>query len=240
MTGLERRVGLWIHRRLVASPVAHAMLLDQYRGAEEFAKRRPTTVCPHLLPEGRLRERYVRHQADEARHEALYAAGIRFLGQTPSLIPPDRDYLARLSDSLAAAHLYPSAERLSDQRPLESAELAGLLALQVVAEERGLEELALHREACAGIAVWAVALVDDLWPDEVFHAAYSLQEMRALDSAIDVTSLLDRVRATEARIHGAVTRRFLDAVAVAPSSGISRTTAAALRCLGFFASPAHR
>lgn len=174
MNAIERAIGRWLHRLLVRHPAAHAELLNQYRSSEDFAKRYPRTVCTELLPEGPLRTKYARHQADEERHEALYAERIAALGGAPRAVGEERDYVLAVWRRAMAAHVGIAYHRFGQRQPLDAVERTRMFALQVAVEERGLVEMALHRSVCesAGDAATAEAIAR-IEPDERFHAAYS-------------------------------------------------------------------
>jgi hypothetical protein len=207
---VERHVGRWLHGRLVAAPAAHAALLDQYRAAEEYQKRFPKTVCPHLLPASPIRDKYIKHQADETVHEQIFATRIRELGGAPSTAPPERDYLLTLSTELMRAGCGIPPERYEASEPFGTDELARLFAFQTVTEERGVVEMELHRDACVTADPRTHGFIERILRDERFHVEYSRQ---AYDEVSPGGSVLELCGKVEAAVYARVTARFLDHLA---------------------------
>lgn len=244
MNAIERGVGRWLHRLMVRHPAAHAELLNQYRSSEDFAKRYPRTVCTELLPDGPLRAKYARHQADEERHEALYAERIAALGGSARPVGEGRDYLLAVWRGATAAHLGIAYHRFGQRQPLDPVERTRMFALQVAVEERGLVEMALHRAACEAAGDAATAdVIARIEPDERFHAAYSRAALEdaaaqvvaagtrgakampepeaALASRALADALLSAMRAIEDKAYRAVTAAFLRELAAGPLAGAS-------------------
>ena len=214
MNALDRLVGGWLHRRIVALPLAHAALLNQYRSSEDFGKRYPKTVCAHLLEDGPLKAKYRKHQADEERHDRQYGALIRTLGGEPGPVGDARDYLLWTWREASAAGIGVPYARFAEERPLDRAERMRLWALQTAVEERGLVELALHRAACASLPR-VLETLDAIERDERHHAEYSA---RALDevAGAEAPALLAAMRGAEDRAYRRVTGAFLRDLAAGP------------------------
>jgi hypothetical protein len=179
MNAVERTVGTWLHRLILRHPAAHAELLNQYRASEDFARRFPRTVCTELLPEGPLRVKYAKHQADEERHEELYAERIGALGGKPRAVGPARDYMLAMWRGAMSVNEGIAYARFGQKQPFGPVERVRMFALQVAVEERGLEEMALHRAVCEAAGDAATAeLLARIEPDERHHAAYSWEAVK--------------------------------------------------------------
>lgn len=225
---IDRLVGGWLHARIVQVPAAHAELLNQYRSAEDFAKRYPKSVCDRLLGDGPLKAKYRKHQADEDRHERQYAALIRRLGGEPRAVRPERDYLRAVWRAACAAGAGIAYARFAEERPLDRDERMSLWALQTAVEQRGLVEIALHRTAAAHLP-HVIETLDAIEPDERHHAEYS---ERALEAAAterqmsmdegglqEANGLLERMRQVEDGAYRAVTGAFLADLLAGPLAG---------------------
>lgn len=237
---LHHTAASWLSGAAVAAPPAHAELLNQLRASEDFARRFPRLACAPLLRDGPLKAKYRKHLADAERHDRLFAAAIRRLGEQPHAVSPERDYaLALWREAMAAGVAFPYA-RLSALLPLDRSERMSLWAILAVAAERRVEELSVHRTACeaAGQAAM-VELVDGILRDERDHAEYAL---RALDNAgsemsgtadesmgvDEAPSLLGVMRGVELRAHRRVTGAFVRAMLAGPLAEASFATRAAL------------
>jgi hypothetical protein len=206
---LERMVGRWLHHRLIAAPEAHVALLDQYRGAEEYQKRNPKTICPHLLPQTSLRARYMKHQSDEAVHEQLLADRIREMGGTPMGVPPERDYLSILSTELVKANGGIPPERFDQQEPFGPDELAHFFAFQIVTEERGVVEMEMHRDACARSDPRTHGIFEQILKDERYHVEYSRRAYADVAEPSRQQHVMNLCRRVEAAVYNLTTARFL-------------------------------
>lgn len=225
---IDQLVGGWLHARIVQVPAAHAELMNQYRSAEDFAKRFPKSVCDRLLADGPLKAKYRKHQADEERHERRYAALIRRLGGEPRAVRPERDYLRAVWRAACAAGVGIPYARFAEDRPLDRDERMNLWALQTAVERRGLVEIALHRPAAAHLP-HVIETLDAIEPDERHHAEYS---ERALDAAAgerqmsadegglqEGAALLARLTQVEDLAYRAVTGAFLADLLAGPLAG---------------------
>lgn len=217
MNAVERAVGVWLHRRIVRHPRAHAALLNQYRASEDFGRRFPRSLCASLLEDGPLKAKYRKHQADEERHERTYATRIRALGEEVREVGEHRDYMLWMWREAGRSSVGVPYARFARGGLLDRTERMRLWALQTAVEERGLEELALHRVACEREGNAAMlAVLDAIEPDERHHAEYS---RRALDDAGaevagpagtgETVSLLAAMREAEHRAYLRVTAAFL-------------------------------
>lgn len=258
MKAVERAIGRWLHRVLIGHPPAHAELLNQYRASEDFARRFPRTACGQLLPDGPLRTKYTRHQADEERHEALYAQRVAALGGQPRPVGEGRDYLLAVWRAATAAGVGIPYARFGQKKPLGEIERLRLFALQVAVEERGLVEMALHRAACEAAGDAATAeLMAAIEPDERFHAAYSGKAVE--EAAAEVVSrgvvgrragpmteaeqevaaralaaaALSTARRIEDRAYRAVTAAFMRDLLAGPLAGSGRVRKNAIAALAW-------
>lgn len=236
MNPVERLFGGWLHGVIVAHPLAHAELLNQYRSSEDFGRRFPATICTALLEDGPLRAKYAKHQADEERHEGLYAERIRALGGEVRDVGDARDYMLAVWREASAAGVGIPYARFGEARALDAGERARLWAIQSAVEERGLIEMALHKRACAEDRD-TTALLDSILPDERHHAAYSLRALKD-EAGEGALALLDVMREAEDRAYQRVTGAFLSALVAGPlaNAGLAaRGFTAALARLSPFA-----
>src|SRR3954453_18524523 len=83
INGLKRQ----LHRDIAADPRTHGWVLNLYLNGERY----PQTVCDYFqseyAPTAELAEQIRRHEADEHKHERLFAKAIRELGEPVVELP---------------------------------------------------------------------------------------------------------------------------------------------------------
>jgi rubrerythrin len=218
------------HRDLVADPVSHAWILNLYRAGE----RHPQTVDDYFpvahAPWPELARELERHDADERRHERMYARAIASLDQpVEDLAGPDV-----FNEVIRACT--PVSFRITD-RDDEGArrdKLAHFLAHAHFLESRIARSLQWHLDACERARRPRVAaVVAAVLADEERHRGYTRAAVGALVPRRRAAEILDVHRRGEAKANLLFSQAQVRAFLAHPRSTLPRTRAALYRLCAF-------
>lgn len=208
--------GLW-HRDLAANPVTEGWVLNLYRAGEKH----PQTVLDYFpadhAPAPELADALRRHEQDERKHERLYAAAIREMGE-PVADPPSASVFNN-----AIRECTPGSFSIEDHDPLETrrAKVASFLAHAHFLEKRIARSLEYHLEACERARnTLAARVVANVLADETRHVSYTRDWAVELLPRAQAEAVLEVHRRAEARANLLFSsrqvrdylRRFSDAV----------------------------
>ena len=197
---------LW-HSDIVSNPVVHGWVLNLYREGE----RHPQTVDDYFpsrhAPTEELAEKLRRHEADERRHERMYAAAIRTMGQ------PVQDLGSANVFNSVIRSFTPVSFAISDEHPpTERRErLAHFFAHAHFLEKRVARSLVYHQEACEKAGNATVArVVAGVLRDEDRHVSYTRESVFELLPRRRAGEVLAVHRAAEAKANLEFSRRQVE------------------------------
>jgi hypothetical protein len=200
---VDRLKELW-HSDLVADPVIHGWVLNLYREGE----RHPQTVRDYFpssdAPDPALAEDLRRHEADEARHERMYAAAIRALGE------PVQDLGSENVFNWVIRSFTPVSFAIEPDDPedVRRTKLAHFLAHAHHLEKRVARSLLYHLDACEKAGNRRVAgVVAAVLRDEDRHVRYTRESVFALLPRDRARETLAIHRQAEARANLAFSAR---------------------------------
>jgi hypothetical protein len=190
-------------RQLLRAPRGRATVLRSLAD-EEGGNGGELDIFGHMLAaidDDELKKLVRVHQADEERHERLFADAAARDGVAPLPIPDDARLLYLLD-----AHLGFFTRPITDHAGVVDA----YLLLQVI-EERALKQFARQRRSFHDVGDHAtVAVIDAVAADEARHLKYcdAISRRFAVDDAARLRRL-DELRALEERCFQEVQRRML-------------------------------
>jgi hypothetical protein len=189
---LKRR---W-HKDLVAHPTTHAWVLNLYRAGE----RHPQTVEDYFparfAPDPELAEQLRLHEADERRHERMYARAVARLEQ-PLVEASGLDVF-----NVVIRAYTPVSFRVAEDAPpaVQRTQIAHFLAHAHFLEKRITRSLEFHLEACEQARRDAqAAAVAAVLRDEERHVAYTRRWVFALLQRREAQDVLAVHRRAEAQ-----------------------------------------
>jgi hypothetical protein len=186
---------MW-HRDLVAHPATHAWVLNLYRAGE----RHPQTVGDYfpadLAPSPELAALLRRHEADERRHEKMYARAVARMGE-PLVDAQGTDVFNVVIRACTPVRFDVSAD---DAPAVRRTRIAHFLAHAHHLERRIARSLEYHLEACeASRRSGPATVVAAVLGDEVRHVEYTREWVFELLPRREARDVLETHRAAEAR-----------------------------------------
>jgi hypothetical protein len=185
---------LW-HRDLASHPVTHAWVLNLYRAGE----RHPQLVDDYFpvehAPWPELGDDLARHREDERRHDRMYTAAIKRLGQpVVDLGGPD-------VFNVVIRECTPVPFRIDEGASSDSvrASLANFLAHAHFLEKRITRSVGYHAEACDRVGSPVGSVVTAVLADEERHVRYTREAVTELVGRSEAARVLELHRHAEAK-----------------------------------------
>jgi hypothetical protein len=192
---IDRLKTQW-HRDLARDPLTHGWVLNLYLNGERY----PQTVCDYFqsefAPTRQLADDLDRHNADEHKHEMLFAKAIESMRQ-PVVHLPASDIFNEVIKSFTPGSFHIVASDSADQRRLK---LANFLAHANLLERRVARSLCYHLEGCA-VATTPLAekVVASVLNDEERHVRYTAEAVGDLLTRAEARRVWEEHRRAEAR-----------------------------------------
>lgn len=192
------------HADLVADPVIHGWVLNLYREGE----RHPQTVRDYFpsahAPDAELAQKLRRHEADEIRHERMYAGAIRKLEQPVEDLGDENVFNVVIRSFTPVSFAIEDGDAEGERRT----RLAHFLAHAHFLEKRVARSLVYHHEACerAGSRVVS-SVVGAVLRDEDRHVLYTRESVFELVPRRRALEILEVHRLAEAKANLAFSAR---------------------------------
>ena len=185
-----------LHRDIAADPRTHGWVLNLYLNGERY----PQTVCDYFqseyAPTEELAAQIRLHEADEHKHELLFAKAIRALGE-PVVELPREDVFNEVIRWFTPGtfHIVPS-----DGLEVRREKLANFMAHCHFLEKRVARSLCYQADASQSAASRVVGkAVGAVLRDEDRHVSYTIGAVRDLLPRRRADEVLDEHRRAEAR-----------------------------------------
>ena len=190
------RVKEQLHNDIAADPQTHGWVLNLYLNGERY----PQTVCDYFqseyAPTAELAEQIRRHEADEHKHELLFAKAIRELGE-PVVELPRADVFNEVIRWFTPGtfHIVPD-----DGADARRHKLANFMAHCHFLEKRVARSLCYQADASPSAASpMAGKAVRAVLRDEGRHVGYTLEAVKDLLTEREAQDVLDAHRRAEAK-----------------------------------------
>jgi hypothetical protein len=185
-----------LHRDIAADPRTHGWVLNLYLNGERY----PQTVCDYFqseyAPTAELAGQIRLHEADEQKHELLFAKAIRALGE-PVVELPREDVFNEVIRWFTPGtfHIVPEDDEESRRR-----KLANFMAHCHFLEKRVAKSLCYQADASPSAASpMAGKAVRAVLRDEDRHVGYTLAAAKDLLTRSEARDVLDAHRRAEAK-----------------------------------------
>lgn len=202
-----------IHRHIMSDHTLHEWQLNLYLAIE----RAPAMVLDYIpvdeVEDGRLRRDFLRHRAEERKHELLFLRALKRIGGRDLSFPYEATY-NRAVDQAGCHHGHrPFRDGIEDMT-------RWLLHIHVI-EQRGLASFLYKAEACRHAGLEEVSRdIEGILADEERHVGYTREALRDLLGPARAEKRLREALRIESRAHVAYSRRFVEEfLRIGPSHG---------------------